>query len=253
MAAPLKLIQISDPHLCADAGALLHGWHVERAWRRVADDAMARHPDADLWVLSGDLVDDESAAGYRRLNTQLAALPCPVLALAGNHDDPQAMRRHLTRAHVHAPVALEGWRLYALNSHLDGDDAGRVDERQIKQLRQFLAADSTPAVICIHHPPVATGCAWIDGIGLHGGDALCESIRDSTHVAAVLCGHAHQALATRIGRAACWVTPSTMRQFLPGAEHFALDTRAAPGYRVISLHDNGRASSRVERVAGPFR
>src|SRR5699024_4849573 len=97
MAQALKLIQITDLHLRADAQATLHGWHVNQAWHRVAHDATTRHPDADLWVLSGDLVDDETAAGYARLNADLAALDCPVLALAGNHDDPGVMRRHLTR------------------------------------------------------------------------------------------------------------------------------------------------------------
>lgn len=243
-----KIIHITDMHLGAKPDAVVNGWQVEQAWRRVADDALARHPDADLWVLGGDLVDAGSAAGYRRLNTQLAALSCPVVALAGNHDNPVAMSRHLDVAHVHQTVALPDWRIHALNSHIDGNDAGKIGGAQLRQLRAQLAADPTPAVICIHHPPVAIGSVWLDAIGLQDRQALCAIIDASPHVAAVLCGHAHQALSTTIGQTRCWITPSTMRQFLPGARDFALDAQALPGYRVVTLHDDGCASSLLRRL-----
>jgi len=249
MTCTRKIIHITDLHLSAEADAVVNGWQVEQTWRRIADDALARHPDAALWVLGGDLVDDESAAGYMRLNRQLAALPCPVLALAGNHDDPVAMARYLDAAHVHQNITLRGWRICALNSHIDGNDAGALDNMQLQTLRMQLAMDATPTVICIHHPPVAIGSVWLDAIGLRHRQALCTIIDDNPHVAAVLCGHAHQALTTTIGQAHCWITPSTMRQFLPGARDFALDTRALPGYRVVTLHDDGSARTALHRCS----
>ena len=43
-------------------------------------------------------------------------------------------------------------------------------------------------------------------------------------------------------------TPSTCIQFLPGSEDFAVDSRA-PGYRWLTLHENGRIESGVQRLA----
>ena len=243
-----KIVQISDLHLRADAAAVLHGWRVEAAWQRVRRDAQEKHPDADAWILSGDLVDDETVTGYQRLDAQLATLERPVLALAGNHDDPAAMRRHLHHAHVHECIQLGAWHLFALDSHVDGRDAGRIGQAAIAWLDDALHRTPGPCLICVHHPPLPLGSAWLDAIGLADGAALCAVIRAHPHVAAVLCGHAHQAFETSIGTAHCWVTPATMRQFLPGAAAFALDTVATPGYRVVYLHADGRATSHVERL-----
>lgn len=251
MARTLKLIQITDLHLRAEPDAVLHGWDVNRAWRRVRNDAMTRHPDADLWILTGDLVDDESMQGYARLNADLAALQCPILALAGNHDDPRAMQKELTHARVHASMRLGGWRLHALNSHLDHSEAGRLGTAQIARLQTALEADPEPAVIFIHHPPILLGSQWIDSIGLNDRDAFCRMIGTQPGTAAVICGHAHQAFEASIGTAACWGAPSTMRQFLPGASEFALDTGASPGYRVVRLTPDGRGRSHVQRVHEP--
>src|SRR5699024_2430972 len=133
-----KIVQISDLHLRADAAAVLHGWRVEAAWQRVRRDAQEKHPDADAWILSGDLVYDETVTGYQRLDAQLATLERPVLALAGNHDDPAAMRRHLHHAHVHECIQLGAWHLFALDSHVDGRDAGRIGQAAIAWLDDAL-------------------------------------------------------------------------------------------------------------------
>lgn len=248
MADSLKVVHITDPHLRADVDAVLHGWHVNDAWRRIVNDAMTRHPDADLWALTGDLVDDESATGYARMNNDLVALNCPVIALAGNHDDPQAMQHELKQAHVHKGITLSGWQLHALDSHVDGSDAGCLGAERIERLRNTLNADKRPAALFIHHPPVRVNSAWMDAIGLSDRAALCQLIQSQPHVAAVICGHAHQAFETHIDNTVCWITPSTMRQFRPVSNRFALDPHANPGYRVIHLHADGRADSRIQRV-----
>ncbi len=248
MAITRQLIQITDLHLCAAADATLHGWPVDAAWRRVLAAALERYPDADALALTGDLVDDESAAGYQRLNAQLESLGRPVIAIAGNHDDPAAMRRHLTCADVHGISRLGGWQLHGLGSHVRGSDAARLGADQIARLEARLSADPAPALVFVHHPPVAIGAAWIDDIGLADGGALCAMLRRFDHVQAVVCGHAHQAVETRIGSIPCWVTPATMRQFLPGSDTFALDRERFPGYRLIELDPRGHAVSRVHRV-----
>lgn len=248
MADSLQLLHLTDMHLRADTGARLHGWAVERAFSTVLKAALARYPHYDALVLGGDLVDDESSAGYRRLNARLHALGRPVLAMAGNHDDPQRMARLLTFAQVHGPLAIGGWRLYALDSHQPGSEAGRLGAAQLAGLERWLQADTAPAIVFVHHPPVSLGSAWIDAIGLQEGAALGALLARYPRVRGVVCGHGHQAAHLKLGPLDCWLTPATMRQFLPGAATFAEDIARAPGYRWLALGVDGQIETRVERV-----
>ncbi|GAB3681117.1 metallophosphoesterase [Salinisphaera aquimarina] len=244
----MRLLHITDPHLRADPEARLHGWHVEQAFEQVLTHAITRYPDYDALVLGGDLVDDESSAGYDRLNRRLAQLGRPVLAMAGNHDDPALMARLLTHARVHDELALGGWDLHALDSHIPGDDAGRLGPAQLERLDRRLRAGAAPAVVFVHHPPCPMDSAWIDAIGLRDGAELGTLLAGYPRVRAVVCGHAHQAARRSIGTIDCWVTPATMRQFLPHSAAFAEDRDRAPGYRLIELSDDGVFTSRIHRV-----
>jgi len=53
----------------------------------------------------------------------------------------------------------------------------------------------TPTLVCMHHHPAASRIGWLDGIALRGADRLEEVIRSHGHVAAVLAGHLHSAMA----------------------------------------------------------
>jgi predicted MPP superfamily phosphohydrolase len=87
---PLRLVQITDPHL----GPFMS----ERRLRLLAERAVARDPD--LVLLTGDFVTMESHAAEEALVRALAplrALPGRVLACRGNHDHeaPQMVARAL--------------------------------------------------------------------------------------------------------------------------------------------------------------
>jgi Icc protein len=91
----------------------------------------------------------------------------------------------------------------------------------------------------------------MDAIGLKDSDAFWQALSAYPQVKAVLFGHAHQVFS---GTVACagrevdvYGCPAAADQFLPDAEHFAVDAEASPGYRVLTLDAQG-ASTRVERV-----
>lgn len=248
--AALEILHVTDPHLLAAEHARLHAWPVEASFDAVLAAALRRYPDCAALALGGDLVDDESVAGYRRLDARLHALGRPVLAMAGNHDDPTRMQQHLGTATVHGVLDLGGWRLIALDSHQPGTASGRLGETRIEALAHTLGASpDRPTLVFVHHPPVAVGSAWVDAIGLEDGDALRACLAGQPQVRAVVCGHAHQAARMDCGGFECLVTPSTMRQFRPGATTFALDPKRGPGYRGIRLYADGRWQTRVHRVA----
>ncbi|MCP9914136.1 hypothetical protein KBZ07_12130, partial [Cyanobium sp. BA20m-14] len=61
---PMRLIQLSDPHLLAAAHGLWRGRQPWACFERALEQAWIQAPAADLLLLSGDLCQDESWAGY---------------------------------------------------------------------------------------------------------------------------------------------------------------------------------------------
>lgn len=250
----LQVLHITDLHLVAEGGSTLHGWRVHEAFDAVLADALAFAPNTRALLLGGDLVDDRSLDGYRWLNQRLRGLSIPVLAVAGNHDEPATMAHTLTAATVHGRIELGGWQIVGLNSHCPGTEAGRIDTNQLDELARVLAADSRPALVCVHHPAWAIGSTWLDSIGLLDRNALMRTLAQAPNVGAIVCGHAHQVGAKALGNGLVgYLTAATMRQFLPGSKAFAEDHVRAPGYRILWLDDNGSVTSTHRRVASARR
>src|SRR5690606_38970763 len=105
---------------------------------RVRDDP--RWPPAAV-VVTGDIVQDESAAGYARFRDTFAGLQVPVYCVAGNHDDPALLKQILSEPpfQVGGEAELGPWTLQLLNTFATGDDGGKVGPQQLARLRRRLA------------------------------------------------------------------------------------------------------------------
>ncbi|QIK39113.1 3',5'-cyclic-AMP phosphodiesterase [Caldichromatium japonicum] len=241
---PIRLIQLSDTHLFADPGGQLLGITTRRSFEAVLDQVMALAPDA--LILTGDLVHDESAVAYRYLNEALAKIGLPCACIPGNHDLPELMMAHLAYA-PSGPVALRrlgGWNLILLDSRIQGEDGGHLHAEQFAQLDALLSAEDAPALIALHHHPVAVGSPWLDGIGVADGATLLALCERRPQIKAILFGHIHQAFAAQHGDCLLLGTPSTCLQFKPASAEFALDA-ARPGWRELSLYPDGHLETRV--------
>ncbi len=94
---PLRIAQVSDCHLPASAGATYRGINayenLELVLQKVADFA------PDVVLATGDLSEDASPSSYRALkqyfSRYFSSLEVNVLALPGNHDDPQSVAYNL--------------------------------------------------------------------------------------------------------------------------------------------------------------
>lgn len=242
------LVQITDTHLLTDPRAVLNGFVTQISLEAVLNAVRVQVPAPDAILASGDLVHDGAPEGYRRLDAALSGIAPTVVALPGNHDHPARMAAHMTRARVVEPVNLGGWQILPLDSHVPGEDGGRLSDQALAALDRRLARQPAFAVIALHHPPVPLGSLWIDAIGLTNGPALLAVLDRHPQVRAVVFGHAHQRWASRRGRYRLLGTPSTCRQFRPRSPDFAEDWRA-PGYRVLRLKADGTLASHVHRVS----
>ena len=256
----MRVLQLSDPHLLADPQGRCRGRLalacLDHGWRQ----ALAQLGSApDLLLISGDLCQDESWGGYGRLREWLAEvvapLGIPAALLPGNHDHPFLLRAALGRSAALAPAAvpLGPWTLLLLSSHRPGAVAGWLETGQLDWLRQQLAQAPGPALVALHHPPVAIGGdSPLDAIALQAPQALLELLLAQPRVRGLVFGHIHQHWQGQLARPAgeapllLWGCPSTLAAF-SAVQPCPLGRPHWPGGRLLELGAAGAIHTRLLR------
>ena len=247
----LTVLQISDTHLHAAADSRMRGVTTYATFLAVLEKAQ-RDPrwPVDAILATGDIVQDESRAGYERFRSALEPLGVPVYCIPGNHDDPALMGEILMSGSFQLGGELRhgAWSVVLLSTFLAGEDAGGLGPARLSGLKQALHAHAGQHIlVAMHHHPLPMGSAWLDGVALRDAQAFWKVIDAHSDVRAVVCGHVHQASDRTRNRVRFMSTPSTCAQFLPSSEFFALDERP-PGMRWIELYDDGRIETEVTWV-----
>jgi Icc protein len=244
------LLQLTDPHYMADPDGRLKDVHTRSTFTRVLAAALADWPELDAILLTGDVTQDGSRAGYEGIRADLAGAGVPVWCLAGNHDDPAIMSEVLGSDPFNycEPRRLGAWQI-TLTSTWDGDrGGGRARADRLATLdAQLSDTDAAHQLVCLHHQPVPVGSAWLDGVGLDDADDFFAVIDRHPRVRGLLWGHVHQAFDHVRDGVRLMSTPSTCFQFMPQQDDFAIDP-SPPGYRWLRLHDDGRIETAVFRV-----
>jgi 3',5'-cyclic AMP phosphodiesterase CpdA len=211
-------------------------------------------PDAVL--MSGDLADNAADAEYELVHELLAQLGAPVYVLPGNHDDRDALRRHFdlpgaVGTPVQYTVELGPLRLVVLDSTRPGEDRGELDADRLSWLdAELTGAPDRVTLIALHHPPVSTGVAAWDEIGLPAADrrALGAVLDRHPQVRRVVAGHVHRTMTAELAGRAVLVVPSTYIQTRLNFSAQEIETAAEPpGFAVHALLD-GELASHVQPV-----
>jgi Icc protein len=243
-----QLLQVTDPHLFGDTTRELYGLNTAESLRLVLAAALGTGRRRDAIVVTGDIGDDFSVAAYANFRRALAGCGAPVFCLPGNHDDPALMATLFNDGGFQycGRARLGGWGVVLLDTHLDGHAAGRLAPQELARLDTDLRAlADVPVLVCLHHVPVPVGSAWLDAVGLQNGAELLAVIDRHPQVRALLAGHVHQEFDAQRGTVRLLATPSTCAQFTPRTPGCVMDRRP-PGYRWLSLYDDGTLETRVE-------
>lgn len=249
---PLDLLQLSDPHLVADPDGTLMGVPLRDSLHHVI--AVAQSEEPDLVLVTGDLSHDGSPASYAAVGEELEPLGAPCLGLPGNHDDPDVLVEAMARPPFRADRVFTagGWRFVLLDSSVAGAEHGRLSDATVEGVDAELSAHpNRPTLIALHHSPVPVGSAWLDPINLRAPDDFRDLVESHPQVQTVLFGHVHQAVEAQWGDVELFGCPSTCFQFAPNQDTFALDS-ASPGYRTLTLYEDGTLETTVHRVSVPY-
>lgn len=208
---------------------------------------------ADLIAMTGDLIQDDSPGAYQNFCRHFGTFELPVLCVPGNHDIRALMQEALRAAPFnYCGTHRQGsWLVVGIDSCKKGSAGGVVAARELTRLQKTVAAtDAAHVLVCLHHPPLPVGTAWLDTVGLDNGAEFLETLGSLQKIRGCLFGHVHQNFDQTHAGIRILGTPSTCRQFLPGSDDFALDDRP-PAYRRIVLLTDGTIDEELVWVPLP--
>ena len=233
----VTVLQLSDMHFTAESGGLVSGFDPETRLATVLSAWAALAEVPDLVVLTGDNTDDASPGGYVRLASALSVIHAPVLAVAGNHDDPVEVAAVFGGG---VCAELGAWRMVTLDSSRPLQIHGTVDVAAAVELLDSL--DTRPTVVAIHHPPVSNSTGRY--FQLDDGPSLLAALAARPHVRALVSGHLHEAFELiGPGGLALLGCPSTIMAIAHHGDEFMVGADAPTGARILHLEDNGTFST----------
>ena len=209
--------------------------------QQVLDHYLAGDWRADRVLVTGDLIQDDSAEAYDRFRQFLLPLNMRVHCVPGNHDIRALMQKvcQVPPFSYCAYEEIRDWLLIGIDSCVKGEAGGRVSGEELERLASIIAKSKAKYVmVCLHHPPVPMGSAWLDTVGLANGEVFLELLQSDSRVRLAIFGHVHQTYDEDHDGVRIIATPSTCRQFKPRNDEFAVDDRP-PAYRRITLTGDG--------------
>lgn len=257
---PVLLAQLSDLHLGAD----WEGVDPRPRLEQVIEAVRALPNPVDAVVVSGDLTADGGEDDSLLARQLLDRFDVPVHVLPGNHDLRASLRGAFGLPGegddpIDYSVEVGELRLVVIDSIVPGEDRGALSAEQLRWLDAELGKEpDRPAILAMHHPPLATGLPEWDAINLVAPEreALAEVVGRHPQLRAIVGGHLHRVAASALAGCPVLSAPSTYLQLLPDFDPPDFEDEdevvwtGPPGYGLHVLLD-GELSSQVE-LLGPL-
>ncbi len=234
-----KLVWMSDLHFTAEGDVLGHDPRVRL--NAAVDHINQHHADAAMCVISGDMVNRGTRAGYKSLRTRLGTLSVPYFPMVGNHDDRNLFKRTLPLPVACMPdfvqfkVEIPEGLIVCLDTQKVGVDAGEFCQNRRDWLYETLsAARSTPVFLFMHHPPLNLGLPMQDTENMENGQAFLDLIAGFDCVKYMFIGHVHRPISGTVGGIPFSTMRSVLYQAPPPRPDWTWDT-FKPGVEAPSI------------------
>ena len=244
---PVRVLHLTDPHLFGDTAGVLRGIVTYASLSSVVQHYRAGGWRAHIAALTGDLIQDNTRGAYENCRKLIAQLELPIYCVPGNHDVRSLMREALADPPFHycGSTVSGNWLIVGIDSCAAGRADGCVtDDEQSRLTAVIAASEAEHVMVCLHHPPVPIGSAWLDTVSLDNGEEFLANLQSMGKVRLAIVGHVHQAYDAIHDGIQIISTPSTCRQFMHGSDEFAVDDNP-PAYRRISLNADGQVHSEL--------
>ena len=247
----INIVQITDTHILDDGAPSFNDYDTSASLMRVVDKIIKSESDADLILLTGDLVHEPTKTAYQKLADHLSVLTIPILSLPGNHDAPELMR-YVMGANGHDTgnlIKFDNWLILLLDTCVVGEHSGELSPAELDFLQTSLEENhDAHCLIALHHHPVSIKSIWMDAMSLVNADAFLSIVESFDQVRGIVWGHIHQEFEDNRANVKLFGTPSTCLQFKPGSVEFAVDKKK-PAYRKLILEKDGTINSSVIYVS----
>jgi len=215
-----KIIQISDTHIVAE-GALAYGRSDTAAALHAAvatiNAALPRIGPVDCAIVTGDLVDFALPKEYARFRSIMDALDLPYLAIPGNHDRRDSMRKAFANCDWMPRSGPVQWRrdlpdftILGLDTLVAGKHHGEISDAGFAFLDAALTGlGDHPVLVATHHPIFHSGITPMDLNNLRNGMALLQRLSRHTGQVRLVSGHLHRTMTAQFGKVTCQIGPAT--------------------------------------------
>lgn len=192
-----KVIWMSDPHFTKEGDVQKHDPRVRLT--AAIEYTNRLYSDANLCIISGDLVNRGTVADYAALKDNLDTLKIPFLPMAGNHDERVNLRATLPlpdtcmENFIQYSVTIAEGILLCIDTQKTGSDAGEFCKERRDWLHRALQnAGNTPVYIFMHHPPMNLGLPMQDTDKMENGEAFLDLLSEFDCVKYLFIGHVHR-------------------------------------------------------------
>lgn len=216
-------------------------------------------PQPEAVLLTGDASDTGTQEAYDHLKELLSPLKAPLFLIPGNHDSREEMRKAFAscsympaEGFIHYAIEEYPVRLIGLDTHVPGEDFGRLCNERFNWLVSTLETDKKkPTLIFMHHPPVKTGTKLFDDILCLISSDFQGLIRKENHLLGILTGHYHHLCVTSCASKLCFMAPSVAPVHFfahPQDDHVTALELEDPAITLHKWHGGDHMTSHVVRI-----
>jgi 3',5'-cyclic AMP phosphodiesterase CpdA len=201
----MKIIQFSDTHLRIDGRLSFGKADTAKNLNAVINFFVKMRDQPDIYVLTGDLVDNGVYDAYLYLKEHLKKLPRPVFVVPGNHDEKTLFidifgemcpAKNDIKPFICYTLEYFPVNIIAVDTTVSWHHGGFLSnevslwlERQLNALNK-----DKPTLVFSHHPPFLSGISIMDKPFVNVDKYA--SILGKARNLKLCCGHLHTAIAT---------------------------------------------------------
>lgn len=263
----ILIAQISDLHLVSEGARCYELVDTNELARRAVNAINRLQTRPDAVIVSGDIIDTAKAADYAVAQKILGQLEMPFFPVSGNHDLSAGLKTTFSDHPFSASpvpdrlcygVDIGAIRLVTLDSSVPRAPHGELSDAQLSFLdRELSSANERPAVVAVHHPPIATGNRSMDRFGLREPSKLAAVVGRHPNVLRILCGHCHRGILGSFAGTMVAIAPAASHQLelaLDGDDTFGFNLEPPAFFLHRWTKTDGMTTqfAMVERYPGPY-